>query len=430
MVCLSSTSLEKQVQAFASGKIAEYAFPAELTAGERKTVKTAAEKLGLSSQSFGMGRERQIHIFKATSKDSACSSETGSTAESESEEIPTLEFFSIKNSFVHFEEAGATECRDPRIVQSMPNGKFAEGIKLEKDAATEASEIASRKKRPVPVPLLNDEEADFLEPCSGIELFPATPRDDAERCTLYDGVRDQNPSVQTFQWMSSPSAAYMPEYPTTTVLPPAILAPQAPQTFMTAPAMQAPPPPPTPPPSIEILPPAMLGRDSRTTAFSPAMSAPELSPTCLPPAMLARESPATALPPAFWMPSPQATTAAPSPVAMSPATLSPQPDCRPPATFPAPQGGPPCWTPGTSVVICGLANQPAFNGLHGTVSSFDAGCGRYNISLEVAPGKQQVAKIKAQNLLPAQHPVQPPAFHNGAQPHHRSQIMLDHRVSC
>jgi len=59
--------LLQQIEAFTSGTASEFAFPADLSVEERKLVKIEAEKLGLSSQSFGMGSERRIHIFKPTS---------------------------------------------------------------------------------------------------------------------------------------------------------------------------------------------------------------------------------------------------------------------------------------------------------------------------------------------------------------------------
>jgi len=407
MVCVSSTILEKQVQDFASGKMADYAFPAELTARERKTVKMAAEKLGLSSRSFGMGMQRQIYIFKANSNESPRSSDTGSTAESESQG-PAVEFVSIKNSFVHFKESSKAEHVDPRIIQSMPNGKFGESLKADMIAAAGAQKENAKRKL-VPLLLSNNEEAE-TEMCSG-ELFPATPTADTN-CE----IRDQALLVQAGQWMPSSKPA-VPDCASTMVLPSAMFVPPA--TTMTA------------------LPP--------TTLIPPSPSTAVLQPS------LARQgSSTTVLPPAVWTSSPQGqTNATPSPVAASlPVAPSPQHgDCRPSVTFQAdaalsptapsqPDRHPPlafqaqhlaqdyspCWTPGTPVVLCGLANQPTFNGLHGVVSSFDAGCGRYNISLEVAPNKQRMVKVKAHNLLPAQPsmPLQPPGCQKGTRPPCRS----------
>merc|ERR1719443_2415743 len=67
--------------------------------------------------------------------------------------------------------------------------------------------------------------------------------------------------------------------------------------------------------------------------------------------------------------------------------------------------GLPCLTPGTPVAVCGLVNQPAFNGLHGAVSAFDEQCGRYNIMLDMGAGSQRLVKLKAENLAVSQPPL-------------------------
>jgi hypothetical protein len=55
---------------------------------------------------------------------------------------------------------------------------------------------------------------------------------------------------------------------------------------------------------------------------------------------------------------------------------------------------------GSDVVIDGLIKAPSFNGSCGTVKSWDAESGRYNVLLWAAVGKdgQQWAKIKSENL--------------------------------
>merc|ERR1719265_1008683 len=78
----------------------------------------------------------------------------------------------------------------------------------------------------------------------------------------------------------------------------------------------------------------------------------------------------------------------------------------PPVPMP-PAGPPPLMAVGTAVVVCGLINQPAFNGLHGTVSAFDEQCGRYNIMLDMGVGSQRMVKLKAENLVIAQAPLMP-----------------------
>merc|ERR1712025_1184942 len=68
---------------------------------------------------------------------------------------------------------------------------------------------------------------------------------------------------------------------------------------------------------------------------------------------------------------------------------------------------PPTWPAMTSVVVTGLTNQPGFNGLRGIISSFDTETGRYNVQLDMGPGKQRMAKLKCENLVPQGQPVIP-----------------------
>merc|ERR1719321_1284395 len=76
----------------------------------------------------------------------------------------------------------------------------------------------------------------------------------------------------------------------------------------------------------------------------------------------------------------------------------------PPVPMP-PTGPPSRMAVGTTVVVCGLVNQPAFNGLHGAVSAFDEQCGRYNIMLDMGAGNQKLVKLKVENLVVSQPPL-------------------------
>merc|ERR1711907_810138 len=87
-----------------------------------------------------------------------------------------------------------------------------------------------------------------------------------------------------------------------------------------------------------------------------------------------------------------------------------------------PPGPPPCLAPGTPVVVVGLVNQPAFNGLHGAVSAFDEQCGRYNIMLDVGVGSQRMVNLKAENLVIAQQPLVP--LQSQVQPQVQPQVQL------
>lgn len=186
----------------------------------------------------------------------------------------------LKNTFVHFEEAGGEEHADPRITQSMPAGKFAEGLEEEMAAV--------RMAKALPRPPALCEQA--LQ-SDAREEFPPTPDADASLA-----------------------------------------------------AMGA--------PSFDLL----------AAVFPPA------PPTSSPVATAAP----VAVPPACWAPA-----------------------------------APPIWPPMTLVLVAGLTNQPEFNGLQGTISSFDAESGRYNVLLEMGAGTQRMAKLRRENLIPQGQPTFP-----------------------
>jgi hypothetical protein len=385
------SSVQHQIADFISGTQSEYAFPAELSVEERKLVKTTAEKLGLSSRSFGMGSERQIHIFKPVSstsaiqpveysvkntfidgpvvdqearapahqsmpagalechiaaeeeslaaialakgRDSPRNSEVDTTSTKDSDSEPHDAPISIKNTFVHF-EGDAKEHLDPRIIQSMPAGTFADNLQADREAAANAG---NQRRRPVP--LSEDSEAETEG--SSKMLFPSTPNGD-NQMNFGTGPVDIAPTVQ---WM--PPASVPPES-SVTVLPSAVWAP-APQ--VPAPSM--------PPQAPQEQAPAV-----------PFMQGPPQEPPQVPASL-----------------------------------ISPQ------------ESG--YFAPGTSVVLQGLASQPEFNGLRGTVSAFDAACGRYNVMVEFGPNAvKRLVKIKFQNLVPEQPMAvpQPPCYMPAQQP--------------
>jgi hypothetical protein len=390
-------TIEEQVKSFASGAASEYAFPAELTAQERKLVKKMAEKFGLPSCSYGMGGERRIHIFRPTAqvlqpveysvkntfvdsietppsplpgpahqsmpvggfqehiaaeeaaapkelnatlvekldvmlgkacntKDSPRLSQSGgSTADSES--VSSDPAFSIKNTFVHF-ETDSDENADPRIIQSMPSGKFAESVAAEQQAGSSEGK-RSRNNRPVPIA---DEPEVDTERESAL-LFPATPNAEGHITALDDVPALDNMAAHiAHQWVSPPATMLEPSI---TILPPALWKPSAAQILIDSPI-------------------------TRKQEEQPQGAA-------------------------------QAQMSGPS--AQS-APLLP---------------------PGTPVMVSGLASQPTYNGLHGLVVDFDSRHSRYDIVIEIGPHAQKsVVKVKpcnltiVQQLLPPQPVYYPP----------------------
>jgi hypothetical protein len=353
----SQASIEEQVQMFANGCAAEYAFPPELSSDDRKLVKKAADRLGLPSQSLGMGSDRRIHIFRPPQSstpepqarlqkfapveylvkntfidgpvdqeqppvgpqslsmpadtfqevlaaeivsssvainplakvDESPRTQSGTPAGEPSDSV--REMYSFKNTFIHFEETNSKDNGDSRIIQSMPAGKFAEGLEEENAAAAAA---AARMAKVVPSALCDQ----ALDSEQAMDTFPQTPDADAARCQAFSFA-----AMNGFEWPPSSEAIVCPPAP-----------------FIAAPpAWQA-----STPPAMNVL-----------------------QPT--------------------W----------------------------------------PAMTDGTSVVVSGLTNQPGFNGLQGIISSFDVESGRYNVLLDMGPGKQRMAKLKRENLIPHGQPLIP-----------------------
>jgi len=124
-------------------------------------------------------------------------------SDSESQDAP----ISIKNTFVHFEN-DSQETADPRIIQSMPAGTFAEHIEAER-----TGNAASQKARPLPL----SEDSETETEGSSAMLFPSTPN--AENQMSF-GTAEGVPGAQ---WIASTPVA--PE--SITILPPAFWAPPA-----------------------------------------------------------------------------------------------------------------------------------------------------------------------------------------------------------
>jgi hypothetical protein len=427
------SSIQHQIAAFISGSSSEYSFPAGLSIEERKLVKTTAEKLGLSSRSFGMGSERQIHIFKPASSitpalepveysvkntfidgpvvdqvsvgpahqsmpagafeghiaaeegslppidlakwhDSPRNSEvdTSSTkdTDSETQDAP----ISIKNTFVHF-ETDSKEHLDPRIIQSMPAGTFADNIQAELEAAGNAR---STKRRPLPF----SEDLETETERSSAMLFPSTPN--GENQMSFGAGHGE--TIQASQWISPTS---VPAESYTTILPPAVWAPAT---------------------HAQVV----FENDSFSIPAQPQGQAPFQGPPQQPPSSAAPVSSVTVLPPAVWAPTPPVLEHESS--AAVPAVQGP-PQQGPTSPMPPQEQG--YFAPGMSVVLQGLASQPEFNGLHGTVSAFDADCGRYNVMIEIGPNAvKKLVKLKPQNLVPSQPMLvpQPPCYPPAQQP--------------
>jgi len=368
------SAIENQIEAFVSGTASEYAFPG-LSVEERKLVKSTAEKLGLSSRSFGMGSERQIHIFKPVSS-----------------MTPALEpvKYSVKNTFVDGPVDGWTPAMEQASVspahQSMPVGALQEHITAEaKSFATTAHTKVydSPRNSEIDTNSTKDSDSELQEPPISIKNTFVHFENDSEENA--DPRMIQSMPGSTFAEHIEAERAVNAGSQKGRPLP---LSEDSQMETEGSSAMLFP-----STPNAENQMSFGAGEGVPGTQWTPS------TPT-------APES-ITVLAPAFWAP----------PAAVLDNEIS---QAAVPATY---------FTPGTPVVLQGLASQPDFNGLHGVVSAFDAKCGRYNVMIEIGPNAiRRLVKVKFQNLLLAQPSLLPqPHCCPPAQPP-KASLVLDQMV--
>jgi hypothetical protein len=388
-----ASALEKQVEAFASSLETDYAFPASLSVEERKVVKNAAKKFGLSSDSFGMGAERCIHIFKP------------------GKSTPALKpiVYSVKNTFV---DEPVDPSQTPNIVapatQSMPAGALQDHLSAEvaescvADVLKESFEESSKEE----VQPVTDSHSGLSSTVveDSAEVYSEGDTRSTVESELQDASRERytvkNTIKNTFIHFEETDAKENADPRIIQSMPngkfsEAIQAEQRNTAMAVAEAaskasgenLEE-------PQGSQMMFPSTPNAESRYKDF------PEGTPTVqwTPP----QDPTVSVLAPAVWNPTAQFNPMAPIVESSPTAGVS-----MPPVPMP-PSGPPPRMALGTTVVVCGLVNQPAFNGLHGTVSAFDEQCGRYNIMLDVGMGSQKMVKLKAENLVIAQQALVPP----------------------
>jgi hypothetical protein len=185
--------------------------------------------------------DRQIHIYRVmqSSESIKCSAVplTPDSLDSTDEEpcdarsVDSIdsdrESYSIKNSFIHFEDIFANSERDTRVTRSMPEGKFAEEVRKEVEAAVQMKSRRADKARPPPI--LSDVEDDCLEERDeGRTVIdcPSTPEAETDmrgfhQVSACTPLRFSGELVQSM-W------TVVPPQPSVTVLPCAMWTPTAP----------------------------------------------------------------------------------------------------------------------------------------------------------------------------------------------------------
>lgn len=403
MTSASQVDLERQVEAFACGTETEYAFPSTLTIEERKVVKNAAKKFGLESDSFGMGSERCIHIFKRGGSSSVALK-------------PIV--YSVKNTFVD-EPVDPSQPSDNAVVapssQSMPAGAFQEHLSNEvaevvsgcaADAFKESCEENLEKEPAVSNQSLiatAEDSAEVSSPrdsqCDTGSTIESDSHETNREISIKNSIKNtflhfeetdakENADPRIIQSMPNGKFAEAIQAERRAVAD-AVARPQALSENQDVEGVRFPSTP--------------NGETSYKAFDQSTVGAAEGTPTVQwTPHAATQDTSVSVLPPAVW-----------NPAASFP--MTPIVECSPTAgmSMPAaplpPQAPPSLLAPGTPVVVFGLVNQPAFNGLVGAVSAFDEKCSRYNIMLDIGGGQQRMVKLKGENLALSQPPQMPQA---------------------
>jgi hypothetical protein len=122
---------------------ASFELPRLLSADQRKHAKKIAEGYpDLKCESFGLGKDRQLHLFKCNAADKSISEEATS-------ECPPQRV-SVKNTFIDDWISSNELKADARVVQSMPHNMFGQCLTAELAALAEpeAEQSAAEESEP------------------------------------------------------------------------------------------------------------------------------------------------------------------------------------------------------------------------------------------------------------------------------------------
>lgn len=320
-----------------------------MTTGQRKLTKKIADRNpDLICESYGFGQDRKLHLFKK-----GCRVETGNVANA----------VKVKNTFIDDwcgSENGAKS--DSILFRSMP-------VALSEHAL---QECGSPDVHLLDLPCVTENSV------KGEELWEATSLDRSTAASSSNSVINSPTGSMKGLMIKKP-----PGLPTPTGL-------EIRNTFIHFDC------PPADERCVQSMPHGMFSQclyaeTLRAKVAEQARCVPTVQPPC----------PAPQHAPVF--PAPQHAPVLPPPVT---SVVSAPVTCPPPAVAPTDES---LLETGTEVVTDGLLKCPAFNGLSGTVQSYNAETGRYDVLLTPNPGGHKWAKVKRDNLILAA-PAPPPDF--------------------
>lgn len=321
-----------------------------MTTGQRKLTKKIADRNPeLICESYGFGQDRKLHLFKKSNR---------------AEEGDVTQAVKVKNTFID-DWCGSTNGAKPDSIlfRSMP-------VALSENALQECT---SPDVNLLDMPCTSEDCA------KGEDAWESTSLDRSTAASSSNSVINSPTGSMKGIMIKKP-----PGLPTPTGL-------EIRNTFIhfdCQPADER---------HVQSMPHGMFSKcldveALRAKVAEQVRSAPPVEPPC----------PAPQHAPVF--PAPQH-----APVLPQPDTVAPQVPCAPPVIDADASTDEPVLAAGTEVVTCGLLKCPAFNGLTGTVQSYDKETGRYDVLLAAPTGGHKWAKVKRDNLI-LSAPAPPPDF--------------------
>eukprot|EP00929_Paragymnodinium_shiwhaense_P100028 TRINITY_DN6202_c0_g1_i1.p1 TRINITY_DN6202_c0_g1~~TRINITY_DN6202_c0_g1_i1.p1 ORF type:complete len:499 (-),score=139.30 TRINITY_DN6202_c0_g1_i1:192-1688(-) len=387
-----------------------------MTTGQRKHAKRVVEKYTeLTCESFGFGQERQLHLFKKAAAPDAPKQQLPHLLE----RVPELSAkagcaVSVKNTFIDDWQPMEQEKEAP-VMRSMPPQLHKNSLQNALKEEGGVMYVSSVKQDQKPTAGVSSPAPSTAAPSCSPSASPNSP--------AVSELEARPNLVSPFSL-----AAAIPG-PTATLPPPAAAAAAAiapppglsvRNTFIHVDAQEA-----SDERVVQSMPHDMFRKclleevlqslNSRKvpSAAGPYDAAAAAFSTCMSSVQSTASHSATSTPPQPPMAAPLPAHAG-YPLLGVAHTAAAVPQQAPQLATPAPTMAVPeaaSLMPGSEVVIEGLSKMPAFNGLLGTVESFDTETGRYTIQL-VAPTAtgHKTAKLKAENLRPVAFNAAGPPF--------------------
>lgn len=182
-----------------------------MTTGQRRHTKTVAEQYPeLRCESFGFGKERQLHLFKRCTLEAGreahvapataraeiaptgshhgtpqdISSDSAPAPSSSEPELPEWDVLQVRNTFIHIKGGAA----DERVVQSMPHGMFKQCVLAESCCNAAADGASTPPSEPEAEPVCSPTRATPARQCAPFGLGALVVVEGLTKCPGFNGL--------------------------------------------------------------------------------------------------------------------------------------------------------------------------------------------------------------------------------------------------